>query len=152
MKAVSIAVIAVGSIALSACGEPAMPIKDLMAKRMQPTAEVYWAVGGHTSELVGDKVVETHHVPKDDAEWQKIVDSAVELGKLGTLLQEPAYAEGRQPNWTTFAKGLVDVAKLAEDAARAKDPDKVFEVGGTVYAVCTACHQSYPPAAGVEGS
>lgn len=44
-----------------------------------------------------------------------------------------------------FANSLTEVSKRAEQAAVDKDVDKVFEVGGTVYAVCTACHQVYPP-------
>jgi hypothetical protein len=41
---------------------------------------------------------------------------------------------------------MQDVARLAEQAALDNSPDAVFEVGGTLYNVCTACHQSYPPA------
>ena len=38
------------------------------------------------------------------------------------------------------------IRDVTEQAAADKDVDGVFEMGGTVYAVCTACHQVYPPA------
>ena len=44
------------------------------------------------------------------------------------------------------AGGLIEVAGQAEQAAADKSTDAVFEVGGTVYSVCSACHQAYPPA------
>jgi cytochrome c551/c552 len=49
-----------------------------------------------------------------------------------------------------ISDSLIEVSKLAEQAADARDTDKVFEVGGTIYNVCTACHQIYPPTTGPE--
>ena len=37
-----------------------------------------------------------------------------------------------------FAQGLIDVAKQADVAALHKNVDEVFEVGGTIYSVCSA--------------
>jgi hypothetical protein len=40
---------------------------------------------------------------------------------------------------------MVDAGKQAEQAAKDKNVDKVFEMSGTVYNVCSACHMAYPP-------
>ena len=69
---------------------------------------------------------------------------------VAALLRSPGYTEGRGEDWTTFANSLTEVAKLAEQAADEKNPDKVFEVGGTMYNVCSACHQVYPATTGPE--
>jgi hypothetical protein len=139
------------ALALASCnqGPPPVPIKDLVANEVQPTAQIYWDAVRYESVLVDGKPVDRDIRPETDADWEKARKAAEDLGKFGELLQTEAYTEGRNADWTQFAKGLVDVAKLAEQAAVEKDVDKVFEVGGTVYSVCSACHQIYPPAAGL---
>lgn len=136
--------------ALAACGSggPAAPdktVQQLMASEVQPTAEVYWGAVQYVSDETGDHDI----FPKDDAAWEKVRAAAATLADHGRLLATPAYAEGRGKDWVEFSNGLVEVAGLAEQAAVEKDTDKVFEVGGTVYNVCTACHQAYPPAEGL---
>lgn len=141
---------ALAAFALASCnqGPPAKPIKQLMAEDVQPTAEVYWHSVQFVSELVDGKVIERDIRPQTDAEWEKVRRAAVEIGGFGELLQTGSYTEGRGDDWKQFAQGLVEVSKAAEAAAAAKDPDKVFEVGGTIYSVCKACHDVYPPAEG----
>lgn len=132
-----------GALLLTACGqsaEPAQSAKDFMAQHVQPTAKVYWDSVQFISDETGDHDI----FPKTDAEWERTRKAAVDLTAFGNLLQTPAYAEGRGKDWTQFAQGLVDIGKQAEQAALHKNPDEVFEVGGTMYNVCSACHQAYP--------
>jgi len=137
--------------ALGSCvQEPAEPPygspKQFMANEVQPTAEIYWGAVGFTSELVDGVVVDREFRPETDGDWQKIADSAVKLREFGEVLASPAYSEGRGPAWLDFAQGLQDVSRQAEQAAIDKNTDAIFEVGGTLYNVCSACHQAYPPA------
>ncbi len=139
------------TLLLGACGSdvtPELTAQQLMAQRVQPTAEIYWDAVRYESVLENGEPVQRDIEPQTDADWKKVQDAAIELGKLGELLKTPGYTDGRGDDWTTFAQALVDVSKRAEAAAAAKDPAAVFEVGGTVYSVCTACHGVYPPAAG----
>ncbi|TIX51570.1 hypothetical protein [Alteraurantiacibacter aquimixticola] len=143
-------------IALAGCGEepvemPYGTAQQFMANEVQPTAEIYWGAVGAVSELVDGEAVFTEFEPETDEEWAKVSAAAVKLREFGEVLASPAYADGRGDDWLQFAQGLQDVATQAEEAALAKDPEAVFEVGGTVYAVCTACHQMYPPAELPEG-
>ncbi|OJW73836.1 MAG: hypothetical protein BGO57_04295 [Sphingomonadales bacterium 63-6] len=115
-------------------------VRDLMKDEVQPTAEIYWGSAGSVSDENGM----TDLTPTTDEGWQKTRDSAVKLGELGKKLMEPQYSKDRGEGWIRLSQGLIDVSKIAEQAAADKNPDKVFEVGGTIYDVCTACHQAYP--------
>lgn len=135
-------------VALGGCqkAEPEMTVQQLMAQHVQPTAKIYWDSVQFISDETGDHDIK----PQTDAEWAKVRQAAVDLQKQGELLQTPEYTEGRQPNWSKFAQAMVDISKQAEQAAVDQDPDKVFEVGGTVYSVCSACHMAYPAESGAE--
>ena len=149
MKTGLIAAAAMAAL-LAACGQgvepPEKTVQQLMAQDVQPTAKVYWDSVQFISDETGDHDIK----PETDADWAKTKAAATRLGEFAALLRTPAYTEGRGADWTTFANSLTEVAKLAEQAADAKDPDKVFEVGGTMYNVCTACHQAYPATTGPE--
>jgi len=141
----------IAALTLASCSEPApdLPygtVQLMMANEVQPTAEAYWDSVRFVSELVDGVAVDTDYTPKTEADWLKVEQSAVHLAELGEALKSPAYSEGRDASWGVFAQGLVDVAGVAGEAAKSRDPDKVFEVGGLVYNVCSACHQSFPPA------
>lgn len=125
---------------------PEQTVQQLMANEVQPTAEVYW----DSVQFISDETGAHEIRPETDQDWERTRNAATRLGELGELLKTPGYAEGRQEDWTTFSNSLIEVSKLAERAAEAKDPDKVFEIGGTIYNVCTACHQVYPATEGVE--
>ncbi|MYB07363.1 MAG: hypothetical protein F4Y24_13510 [Gemmatimonadetes bacterium] len=56
------------------------------------------------------------------------------------LLEERAQGQG---HWVAMSRAMIDVGKRAVEAAQARDPDAVFEVGGDVYQVCTGCHAVY---------
>ena len=126
---------------------PEKTIQQLMADDVQPTADVYWK----SVQYISDETGEHDIFPRTDAEWARVTAAATRLGELGELLKTPGYAEGRGEDWTELADGLVQVAKRAEQIAQSQDKEKVFEVGGTIYNVCSACHSLYPPAEGVEG-
>ena len=136
------------SAALAGCqAEPKASVKEYMAGEVQPTAEVYWNAVQFISDEQGDHDI----FPRHDAEWENVRQAAVRLGEMGAELKEPKYAEGRGAAWIDFADGLIEVSAQAEKAAADKSSEAVFEVGGTVYSVCSACHQAYPPAEGLEG-
>ena len=142
--------IAAGALALlTGCSQGEQPnktVQQLMAQDVQPTADIYWKAVQFISDETGDHDI----APQTDADWQRVQQAAVRMGELSELLKTPGYTEGRGEDWVQFSNSLGEVAKLAEQAAAAKDPDKVFEVGGTMYSVCSACHQVYPPTTGPE--
>jgi hypothetical protein len=150
-------ILACAALALAACAqdEPELPLgtpQQMMADHVQPTADIYWGAVKFESELMPDGSVEERDIrPQTDAEWETVRAAAARLGELGEVLNSPAYAEGRGPDWSAYAQGLVAAAAQAEAAAVAQNPDAVFTEGGTIYNVCRACHQMYPPEVLPEG-
>jgi hypothetical protein len=129
-------------VAISACADngPEVSVKDFMAQEVQPTAEIYW----NSVQYISDEQGEHEIFPRTDGEWEEVRQGAERLAEIGAMLKQPEYADGRGPAWIDFADGLIEVAGQAEQAAVDQDVDAVFEVGGTVYSVCSACHQAYP--------
>ncbi len=120
---------------------PAESLQQLMKDKVDPASKVYFDAVRYISDENGSRDI----VPQTDADWEKVRKAAADLQDYGKLLQTDAYTEGRNPDWTKFSQALVDVGKQAEQAARDKNVDKVFEISGTIYNVCSACHQVYPP-------
>ncbi len=118
-----------------------------MAHVVQPTAENYW----DSVRYISDEDGYHEYVPETDEDWEKTRAAAASLSEFGNLLMTPLYAEGRGADWIEFAQAMHEVGNRAEQAAIDQDVDAVFEVGGTVYNVCTACHQVYPPEELPEG-
>jgi hypothetical protein len=118
----------------------ALKTQKLMAEVVQPTAEVYWNSAG----FVVDESGETDLTPTTEEGWAATLKSTQDLQRLGELLQTAEYAEGRGDDWIAFSKSLVEISRRAEQTAIDRDSEAVFEVGGVIYRVCTACHQVYP--------
>lgn len=120
---------------------PLVDAKTLMAKQVQPTAQIFWDSVQYVSNETGNHEI----FPRTDAEWNRTLQAAQALKQLGEQLKGPSYAAGRGADWQDYAQGLADVARQAEQAAKDRNVDKVFEVGGSIYNVCSACHEVYMP-------
>lgn len=116
-------------------------IRDLMANVVEVQAQVYWRSAGAISDEKGIRDL----TPTTDEAWLATRSAAATVTEMGNLLMTPLYAEGRGDDWMQFSKALVEIGMRAEKAAADKNSDAVFEVGGTMYNVCQACHQVYPP-------
>jgi hypothetical protein len=134
-------VAALGLLAACKASAPAESVKDLMKNKVDPASKVYFDAVQYISDETGQHDIK----PQSDADWEKVRKAAADLQDYGKQLQGDDYTKGRNPDWTKFSQALVDAGKQAEDAAKAKDVDKVFEMSGTVYNVCSACHMAYPP-------
>ncbi len=119
-------------------------IKQLMATVVQPQADVFWKSAGSVSDANGTVDL----TPTSEEAWLRTRSAAATITEMGNLLMTPQYAAGRGEDWMQFSRSLVEIGIKAEKAAVDRNSDEIFEVGGTMYNVCTACHQVYPPAAG----
>jgi hypothetical protein len=147
-----------GAALLSSCGdatkktsavEPsytkAHDVKQLMAVVVQPQADVFWKSAGTVTDATGQHDLR----PTTDEAWLRAQSAAATLTEMGNLLQTRLYSEGRSKDWMQFSQALSQIGMKAEKAVKDRvSEDEIFEIGGTVYNVCTACHQVYPPAAG----
>ena len=123
-----------------AADTPELTLQQFMAQKVDPTSKIYFDAVQYISDETGNHDIK----PETDADWEKVRQAAADLQEQGRELQSPGYTEGRNADWTRFSQSMVEAGELAEQAAKDKDPDKVFEVAGTVYAVCDACHMAYP--------
>lgn len=134
--------------ALAGCTEPKpseqADIKLMMSQHVQPESEIYWQAVQYISDAKGQREI----VPQNDAEWNRTAEAARKIKALGESLKQPAYAQGKGADWNDFSQGMVDAAGLAEAAALARKPEQVLEAGGTLYNVCSACHEVYMPSPG----
>jgi|GEM_PF-496845 len=112
-----------------------------MAEVVQPTAEVYWGSAGWIIDEAGEHDL----TPTTEERWAATLQSTKDLQAIGELLMTEEYSVGRGEDWNTFAQGLVDVAKRAEQTAVDRDSDAIFETGAIVYNVCQGCHLAYVP-------
>jgi cytochrome c556 len=119
---------------------PELTLQQFMAQKVDPASKVYFEAVQYISDETGNHDI----LPQTDADWEKVRQAAADLQGYAAELQTPGYTEGRNADWTQFSQSLAEVSLQAEQAAKDKDPDKVFEVGGTMYAVCDACHMAYP--------
>lgn len=134
----------IGALALLAgCkgSAPAESVKDLMKSKVDPASKVYFEAVQYISDETGEHDIQPH----SDADWEKVRKAAADLQDYGRQLQADEYAKGRNPDWVKFSQAMVDAGKQGEDAAKARSVDKVFEMSGTIYNVCSACHMAYPP-------
>jgi len=141
----------IGALALlAACkaAAPAESVQQLMKNKVDPASKVYFDAVQYISDESGSHDI----VPHTDADWEKVRKAAVDLQDYGKLLQTDAYTKGRNADWTKFSQAMVEVSQQAEQAAKDKNVDKVFELSGTIYNVCSACHMAYPATVGPEAS
>lgn len=142
------------ALLLAACsgtGEPeqetfiqAHTIQELMADVMEPTAQVYWKSAGYVIDETGEHDL----TPTTEEGWLATRTSAATITEMGNLLMTPPFSEGRGDDWIEFSRALVEIGKQAEQAAVDRDSEAIMDIGGTLYNVCSACHQIYPPEAG----
>jgi hypothetical protein len=132
-----------GLLLVTACkaSAPAESVQQLMKNKVDPASKVYFEAVQYVSDETGQHDIQ----PRTDADWEKVRKAAADLQDYGKLLQTDTYTKGRNPDWTKFSQAMVDAGKLAEQAAKDRNVDKVFEMSGTVYSVCSACHMAYPP-------
>lgn len=112
--------------------------RQLMLSVIEPAAEVYWDAVGVIMDEEGTRHIE----PRTEGEWEAVENAAFVLAESGNLLLLEERAQGRDP-WRAMSRGMIEIGRRAVAAARARDPDAVFEAGGDVYLVCTGCHAVY---------
>jgi hypothetical protein len=135
---------AAGVLLLSACSGPEPPpfkpiadTKLLMQAVIDPAADHIWDSAGTIIDLTG----RTELGPKNEEEWAAVRNSAVALAESGNLLMMAPRA--RDEEWMRLSQALIDTGEKAVHAAEARSVDRIFDVGGEIYNVCTNCHSKY---------
>ena len=110
-----------------------LPVQAIMATAVNPGALAFWAGGNDPPE---------GETPAQAAvRWEAALKGAQAMQTKGVELQK----HSRPGRWNEFAQMMIDVSKEGEAAARAKDAEKAFEIGGRLYDSCNGCHKTYIP-------
>ena len=117
---------------------PVADIKQLMEMVIAPAADVVRESVGTIITAKGTEEI----FPKNDEEWAAVRNSALVLAESGNLLMVGDRAKGAGP-WMIMSQALVEAARVAFEAAEAKDADAIFMVGGEIYDACETCHVLY---------
>lgn len=117
-----------------------MPMKEFMGHVMQYGGDSIWKWQGFITDSTGEHAL----APKDEKEWTEAESGAMALAELTNILLLP----GRRiddPDWDKAVAGVRDVALRAAEAAKNKNYDKFFEIGGELDGACEACHVKFVP-------
>ena len=113
-------------------------VGQLMATILEPASDFYWDAVGWIIDENGTLEI----APSSDEEWELVRNAAYVMAESGNLLM----MQGRGANdeaWRAMSLAMVQVGRLAIEAAEAKNILAVFDAGAEVYAVCTSCHVAY---------
>ena len=143
-------------------------IREIMDAEIDPAADALWDSVAFTATLEG----EHEDRPQTPEQWQAVRRSAITLLEATNLIVmpgrriapanlalppgelDPAVLQGKletdNAQFVAFAQVLRGLAVQAVNAIDAKDPQKLFELGGAIDSACEACHLVfwYPPAGG----
>lgn len=110
-----------------------LPVQAIMATGVNPGALAFWAGGNDPPE--GETAAQAA------VRWEAAQKGAQVMQAKGVELQRYS----RPGRWNEFAQMMIEVSKEGEAAARARDAEKAFEIGGRLYDSCNGCHKTYIP-------
>jgi len=118
--------------------EAVVDTRQLMNWIIDPTADVIWGASGWIMTEEGDEDL----TPTTQEGWDAVRNASATMAELGNLLMMPGHAQ-EGDDWIEFSQAITSTSRLLIDAAERKDSQAVFDLGATLYSVCTACHQHY---------
>ena len=125
--------LAAGGVAVAQVVNHDPPVQKIMAAVVNPGALAFWAGGNDPPD--GESKAEAK------VRWADAVKGAHALQTSGEELKK----HSRGVPWDAFADLMIQTGKEGEAAAKAKDAEKAFEIGGRVYDSCNGCHKTYIP-------
>jgi cytochrome c556 len=111
----------------------------LMIQTINPAALAFWAGGNDPPE--------DETAAQAEARWSAAVQGAVTMQARATDL----LAHSRPGRWDEYTHMMAEIAREGEAAARARDAEAAFEIGGRLYDSCNGCHKAYVPVAQPAG-
>jgi len=117
---------------------PVGTVKQIMIGITNPAAyAIYEAVGTKTTAKGIEEIA-----PQTDEDWAKVESAAAAVAESGNLMLTGNRAIDKG-DWVKMTHDMMDKAKLAMAAAKAKDKDKIVETGGDLNVTCDNCHMRY---------
>jgi hypothetical protein len=114
------------------------PMKEVMGDIIDPASQVLW----HSSGTIYSEKGAESLTPTTEEGWLAADNAMTTVAEAGNLLMLPGRARDNG-DWMKLSKQLTDAALEAKAAVLAKDETAMFDAGGKLYEVCTACHEKY---------
>lgn len=108
-------------------------VQAIMATGVNPGALAFWAGGNDPPE--------DETPAQAAARWEAALKGAQVMQAQGAQLIK----HSRPGRWDEYARMMIEVSREGEAAARARDAEKAFEIGGRLYDSCNGCHKTYIP-------
>jgi hypothetical protein len=117
---------------------PVATVKQLMTGMIDPAARTVWESVSVTVSEAGTEEKQ----PKTDEEWASVATNAAMLVESATLLvQGPRAVDSG--DWARLSRDMAEASTRALEAAEARKPEAILEVGEDIYKACTSCHEQY---------
>lgn len=141
---------AAGACALCACSPgkdkasdyAQLPMPELMAHVVEPSARAFWSGSGVELTHAGLRDL----TPTTDEGWKHVEDGAAGLIESGNLLKLPGRGRDPQAKWRAYADDLTRLGQEAKAAAEAKEGARLLDIGSRIDTACDACHAQFRPA------
>jgi hypothetical protein len=114
------------------------PMTEVMGHVIDPAAQVLWRSAG---EITTEQGVQSL-TPTTEEGWAAADNAMTTVAEAGNLLMLPGRARDNG-DWMKLSKRLTDAALEAKAAVLDEDSKAMFDTGGKLYEVCTACHEQY---------
>ena len=122
-------------------GPPLAPVADvsqLMTMILDPAADAVWDSSGTIITVEGTEEWE----PETDEEWAVVANGAMIIAETANLLMIGERARD-QEGWMQLSLNMSEAALLVHEAVQARDAERVFDLGETLYRSCDRCHNLY---------
>lgn len=163
----AIGTLALSGLLVSACSSPApqqsaSPPPPPAAPTTPTTAKPEVSINAVMVDLVDHAahnlwaVEQAGKAPKTDADWDNIVEHAVQIAAAGPAItvggSGPSDAVWvMSPSWHTHAQKMSDAGVAAMNAAKSKNLDALVMANGQLVESCEGCHKEFKPALPTEG-
>lgn len=117
---------------------PIVGTRLLMVAMLDPAADIVWDSVGTIITEEGVEEIQPH----TEEEWTLVRNNAIVVAEAGNLLMMSRRAQDNG-EWMDWSRALIDAGEKAMQAAEARNPEKVFDTGGEIYAACSGCHEKY---------
>jgi hypothetical protein len=117
---------------------PVASVKQIMAGITMPAANAVWSAISTTVDATGIH----EQLPRSDAEWEAVGNSAAALIESANLLM----LEGRavdNGDWMAFSRQMFETSTRALKGAEAKSVEEILTAGELINTSCDNCHQRY---------
>jgi hypothetical protein len=118
--------------------KPVATVRQIMNGIIKPAAGTVFGAVGTIISASGTE----ERMPRTDAEWEEVANSAAALIEAGNLLQMGNRVVDKS-NWIKMSQALKNAGIKALKAAQAKNAEDVLAVGEDLYLSCDNCHNRY---------